>query len=115
MPREDRAKIFAPFSALSGHAERTREQERITESRIELSENSIAEINTVLQTIYEQLCLGKKSKVSVTYFEEDKERKGEGIYKTVSGYVSKVDTCNKILIVDSLKIKMDLIYKITMK
>ena len=107
MRREDRAKIFAPFAALNGHRDKTRTRERLTTSRTELSESSIAEINDMLRKIAQKIFAKNKVKAVVTYFEEDAERKGEGRYNTVSGYVSNIDAYGNILRINDVKIKID--------
>lgn len=112
MRREDRAKIFAPFAALSGHSDNTKERERITVAKPELTEDRIAEINEKLQTIAELLYKGNKVNATVTYFKSDAKRNGEGSYKTISGYVSKIDIYDHILVINGLKMSFDSIYDI---
>ena len=111
MRREDRAKIFAPFAALSGYSDRAKTRERITRDK-ELSENSVDEVNTALQIIVRRLSANERVKAEVTYFEPDGERKGEGSYKSVSGYADKIDTYNKSIRINGLKIDFDRIYYI---
>lgn len=45
MSIQDRAAIFSPFSALSGHAGAIAETARLTEQRIELDEDTKAELD----------------------------------------------------------------------
>ena len=51
MPREDRAAQFAPFAALTGYDDQIRETARLTDSRIELEENSKERLNDIMQYI----------------------------------------------------------------
>ena len=112
MPRADRAKIFAPFAALSGHTEKAKAQERITIGRTEIDESRAYEINLALCNMIGRLRSEGEVRARVTYFEWDNERKGEGIYKTVSGTVSNIDIYSNILTIGSLKINFDCIYSI---
>ena len=51
MPVEKRAAQFAPFAALSGHADAVEETARITEEKLELTEERKEQINRVLQSL----------------------------------------------------------------
>ena len=51
MPVEKRAAQFAPFAALSGHADAVEETARITEENAELTEERKEQINRVLQSL----------------------------------------------------------------
>ena len=45
MPLRDRAAQFAPFAALTGHDAAIKETARLTDERLELSEEAIAQLN----------------------------------------------------------------------
>ena len=45
MPLQDRAAQFAPFAALTGHDAAIKETARLTDERLELSEEVIAQLN----------------------------------------------------------------------
>ena len=115
MLRQDRAKIFAPFAALSGHAEQTHAQERITVEKIELSQDAIDEINIVIQDMEEKLGMGKSVTAEVTYFVPDTDRIGEGMYVTVTGKVRKIDVNFGKMIIDEQIVNFDDIYNIAIK
>ena len=115
MRRSDRAKIFAPFSALSGHAETVRARERITQPKTELSEDKQDRINTILQEIDEQLCLKKSVCAEVTYFVPDSERTGEGRYIKISGGIKYVDAAFEKLYIEDCVIGFGDIYEISPK
>ncbi|MBQ8942679.1 MAG: hypothetical protein IJ062_12660 [Firmicutes bacterium] len=115
MPRQDRAKIFAPFAALHGHAEQTHAQERITVERIELSQDSIDEINIIIQDMEEKIDLKQTVKAAVTYFVPDTERTNEGYYATVKGKIDKIDVTFGKMLIDGQIINFDDIYNIAVK
>ena len=75
MPLRDRAAQFAPFAALTGHDAAIKETARLTDERLELSEEVIAQLN---------------EKINITYFIPDAKKAG-GSYVTCSGIVKKID------------------------
>ena len=115
MRRQDRAKIFAPFAALSGHAEQTHAQERITVEKIELSQDAIDEINITIQEIEEMLDFKQTVNADVTYFVPDVERTVEGMYVTVTGKVQKIDVIFGKMVVDGQIINFTDIYNIVVR
>ncbi len=99
MPIEDRAKQFAPFSALRGLPEALVKMERIFVPRKELSEERAEELNR-------KLCqLQRGTMASVVYF-------SNGEYIKLTGMVAGLDKNQHTLrIVDTL-IGIDDIYEI---
>ena len=85
MPLWDRA---APFAALTGHDAAIKETARLTDERLELSEEVIAQLNEKINIIRNNI--GIEQNVSITYFIPD-EKKAGGSYVTYSGIVKKVD------------------------
>ena len=81
MPFRDRAAQFAPFAALTGHDAAIKETARLTDERLELSEEVI---NIIRNNI------GIEQNVSITYFIPDAKKAG-GSYVMCSGIVKKVD------------------------
>ena len=77
MPMSDRAAQFSPFATLTGYGDAIDETARLTDVRIELSEEERAELD------YKQQYLSTLDAptVSVTYFVPD-ERKSGGAYVT---------------------------------
>ena len=57
MPLRDRAAQFAPFAALTGHDAAIKETARLTDERLELSEEVIAQLNGKNQYHQKQLAL----------------------------------------------------------
>lgn len=74
MPIRDRAAIFSPFAALTGHGAAIVETARLTERRIELDEDS-RETLDLKQRMLEELA-GEQPEVSVTWFRPDTRKAG---------------------------------------
>ncbi|MBP3544032.1 MAG: hypothetical protein J6J86_07365 [Lachnospiraceae bacterium] len=104
MPLADRAAQFSPFAALTGYEAAIAETARVTEERLELSENSREELNVQLQLLKERL--PEKPVVEITYFVPD-ERKAGGSYETVTGVVKKIDEYGqRIVLENGVSVKM---------
>ncbi len=88
MPLWDRAAQFAPFAALTGHDAAIKETVRLTDERLELSEEVIAQLNEKINIIRNNI--GIEQNVSITYFIPDAKKSG-GSYVVCSGVVKKVD------------------------
>lgn len=102
MPIENRAAQFAPFAALSGHDEAIEETARLTTSKIEITEEEKSEIARLLE-----LSLTRSLAVRISYFVKDRNKNG-GEYKEVECKVSKIDSYEKIIILESgLQIDLD--------
>ena len=105
MPVSDRAAIFSPFAALSGHGAAIAETARLTDQRIELDEDSRAvldEKQRFLETIADQ-----QPEVTVTWFQPD-ERKEGGCYVTTTGKLKRTDTTERVMtFTEGMKIPLD--------
>ena len=88
---------FSPFATLAGFDAAIREMGRLTEQRIELSEDSREELDRRQQFLVEHL--SEHPEVSVTYFVPD-ERKSGGAYVTISGGVKKIDRYQRLLVLN---------------
>lgn len=109
MTMQERAAQFSSFAALTGHEEAIQETARLTEEQMELSEEEKEKINRILQSINKKLQEKPpvKAHVLVTYFRED-HRKSGGSYQTVTGTVKKLDSFEKLLLLDDgTKIPME--------
>ena len=95
MPLRDRAAQFAPFAALTGHDAAIKETARLTDERLELSEEAIVQLNEKINIIRNNI--GIEQNVSITYFIPD-EKKAGGIYVVCSGVVKKVDEYERAII-----------------
>lgn len=89
----DRAAQFSPFAALTGHDAAIKETARLTEQKIELSEDTISRLNEKLQIVADHL----ETKVTITYFVPD-ERKSGGAYVSYTGIVRRIDDYEHTLI-----------------
>ena len=85
MSMADRAAQFSPFAALVGHEAAIRETARLTDRKIELTEDEKAVLD-------EKLCLlsATGGEAVFTYFLPD-ERKDGGAYVTAAGSIKKLD------------------------
>lgn len=83
MSMEKRAAQFAPFAALTGHADAVEETARITQERVELTEDRKEQIDRVLQEVQLQ------DNVVLVYFLPDVYKEG-GSYQTASGVIEKI-------------------------
>ena len=72
MPLWDRAAQFAPFAALTGHEAAIKETARLTDERLELSEEAITQLNEKINIIRNNI--GIEQKVSITYFVPDSKK-----------------------------------------
>lgn len=106
-----RSAQFAPFAALTGYSDEVKEKARLTNKKIELSEEEkeflngkILKINEVIKT---------KPKISVTYFVKDFKKEG-GSYLTVTDNVKRIDDVLGVIKFKSKDIKMDDIINIEM-
>ena len=92
MPMADRAAQFSPFAALSGHGAAIRETARLTDRKIELTEEEKAVLD-------EKLCLllDTGGEAVFTYFLPD-ERKDGGAYVTAAGSIKKLDPLERRVI-----------------
>jgi hypothetical protein len=100
MSLEQRSAQFAPYAALTGHAEAINETARLTDERIEINEEVKAIINSKLQKIKEKIYL--KPKVTITYFVPDKRKNG-GEYVTIIDNIKKIDEYNREIIMNDNK------------
>ena len=80
--RADRAKQFLPFDALKGLQEALREKEIEQEEKIELSEESLIELEKQFNKIQ------KGSQVKIKYYKEQK-------YIEIAGEVTNIDYIKK--------------------
>ena len=85
MSMADRAAQFSPFAALTGHGAAISETARLTDRKIELTEEEKAVLD-------EKLCLllDAGGEAVFTYFLPD-EKKSGGTYVTAAGSIKKLD------------------------
>ena len=95
MPIHDRAAIFSPFAALSGHGAAIAETARLTEQRIELDEDTRAELDRKQAVLLEHM--DEQPEVTITWFQPD-ERKDGGAYLTATGRLKKLRELERLLV-----------------
>ena len=102
MPVENRAAQFAPFAALSGHDEAIAETARITDERIELTNEEKLDIESAVVRSYET-----QSPVTIIYYCADAVKAG-GTYRRLTGIVKKIDAYEKtIRLTDGTNLKLE--------
>ena len=97
MSLENRAAQFSPFAALTGHNEAIKETERLTDSKIELAEDTITDINRTLMWIRDNI--KSRPQAVVTYFVPDYKKTG-GKYITATVNIVKIDEINLSITTD---------------
>ena len=88
MSIHDRAAQFSPFAALTGYDAAIRETARLTESKMELEEREIEELNGNLRRLLEHI--KDRPEVELTYFQPDAHKEG-GAYRTMRGRVRRMN------------------------
>ena len=105
MPISERAAIFSPFAALTGHAGAIAETARLTERKMELDEDARTELDRRQAVLLEHIA--EQPEITVTWFQPD-ERKDGGAYITTTGRLKKIDQVERMLfLLDGPKIPLD--------
>ena len=105
MSIHDRAAQFSPFAALSGHAAAIAETARLTDRKLELDEDTKAELDRRQAILLEHI--SERPEITVTWFRPD-ERKEGGAYITTTGRPKKLDEAERILILtDDTRIPLE--------
>ena len=95
MPMSDRAAIFSPFAALTGHAAAIQETARLTDQRMELDEDTKAMLDLKQQILADRIA--ERPEISVVWFRPDARKEG-GQYVTTVGQLKKSmtlrESCN---------------------
>ncbi len=101
----DRAAQFSPFAALTGYEDAVEETARLTDARLELSEDMKTILNEKMQMIVDNM--DAEPVVTITYFVPDKKKAG-GAYVDVSGIVKEIDEYERcIVMTDKKKIPIE--------
>lgn len=105
MTISDRAAIFSPFAALTGHGAAIQETARLTEQKMELDEDTKAELDRRQAVLLEHI--GEQPGVTITWFQPD-QRKDGGAYLTTTGRLKKIDQVERALfLLNGTKIPLD--------
>lgn len=92
MSIEARSAQFAPFSALTGYDDVVKETGRLTQRKLELSEEQKINISLKLQE-----ALDNKNEVIIKYFIKDTKKSG-GKYSEKTGIIKKYDQIKQTII-----------------
>ena len=95
MPRIARAAQFSPFAALTGYDDLVAESARLTDARIQLTEEEKVAVNDVLTW----MTANPVSEAAFTYFVPDKMKSG-GSYETVTGRIKKHDAIKGTILLE---------------
>lgn len=107
MPMADRAAQFSPFAALVGHGAAIEETARLTDQKVELTEEGKALLDEKLRLLLETGGEGV-----FTYFLPD-ERKDGGAYVTAAGKLKKIDPLEgRVILKDGTAIPIEDILEI---
>lgn len=105
MPMIDRAAQFSPFAALTGYDDAISETGRLTDKKIDLSEEEKEVLDRKQQFLLEKL--DKRPALTVIYFVPDAKKSG-GAYVTKSGNLKKIDAIERWMqLTDGTKIPLD--------
>lgn len=95
MSMHDSAAQFSPFAALVGYDDAVAETARLTDSKLELTEDEMSELNADLNRLLD--ILNEQPQISVTYFVPD-EKKSGGKYVEKQGVVRIFDSYSQELV-----------------
>ncbi len=105
MPMANRAAQFSPFAALTGYDSAVKETARLTDAKVELTEEEKSILDAKLQMLAEQIA--SQPTTEFTYFKPDGKKEG-GAYLTVSGTVKKIDShAGDIILTDGQRIPIE--------
>ena len=105
-----RPQQFSPFAALVGYDDAVAETARLTDSRAELTEDEMFELNANLNRLLDSL--DEQPQISVTYFVPD-EKKSGGKYVEKLGVVRIFDNYSQELVfMDKTRINIQAISRI---
>ena len=103
MPRQNRAKIFAPYQALKGFGEVIHAKDVVFVHRAELGEYAQERLDRKLR----QLC--RRDRVPVTWFPATPGEGGQvlGQYVTETGVVERIDPVFRVLLLGKRRIPLE--------
>lgn len=105
MSMVDRAAQFSPFAALTGYDAAIKETGRLTDEKVNLSEEEKEALDRKQQILMEWL--GDHPALTITFFVPD-EKKSGGAYMTKSENLKKIDEFERVmLLTDGTKIPLD--------
>ena len=110
MSIHDRAAQFSPFAALVGYDAAVEETARLTDSRREMEEDEINELNRQLSELNKRL--SERPMIRVTYFIRDRKKEG-GRYASKVGNARTIDQAeNRIIFTDGESVPVKDMYSV---
>lgn len=110
MSIHDRAAQFSPFAALVGYDAAVEETARLTDSRREMEEDEINELNRQLYELNKRL--SERPRIRVTYFIRDMKKEG-GRYASKIGNARTIDQAeNRIIFTDGESVPVKDMYSV---
>jgi len=110
MSIHDRAAQFSPFAALVGYDAAVEETARLTDSRREMEEDEINELNRQLSELNKRL--SERPRIRVTYFIRDRKKEG-GRYASKIGNARTIDQAeNRIIFTDGETVPVKDMYSV---
>ena len=105
MPMLDRAAQFSPFASLTGYDDAIHETGRLTDEKIDLSEEDKKTLDRKQQILSEKL--SDHPALTITYFVPD-EKKAGGSYTSLTGNLKRIDYYERLFVLtDGTKIQLD--------
>ena len=105
MPMLDRAAQFSPFASLTGYDDAIHETGRLTDEKIDLSDEDKKTLDRKQQILSEKL--SDHPALAITYFVPDAKKSG-GAYVTKDGNLKKIDEFERwMMLTDGTKIPLD--------
>ena len=100
-----RSSQFAPFAALTGYEDLVKETARETNEKIEIDDEQKMILDSKLQILIENIKCNPE--VNFIFFVPDDKKDG-GMYKNITGIVSKINTYNQcIYLIDNTEIPIN--------
>ena len=110
MSIHERAAQFSPFAALVGYDAAVEEMARLTDSRREMEEDEINELNRQLSELNKRLL--ERPMIRVTYFIRDRKKEG-GRYASKVGNARTIDQAeNRIIFTDGESVPVKDMYSV---
>lgn len=115
MSMHDRAAQFSPFAALVGYDDAVAETARLTDSKLELTEDEMSELNANLNRLLDNV--DEQPQISVTYFVPDEKKSGgkyvekQGVVRIFDSYSQELVFTDGVRIAVADMVKLDLMEK----